>query len=107
MVATQSPPSPYVERAGVGIGFVALSADELRHRARTAPPEVRALIDRQRSSRGLPPLWGRSTAGTSRPQATAVARRLRQYVSRVRGEIAEREVDAALAARRARRTRGA
>lgn len=102
-----SPTSPYVERAGVGLGSVALSADELRHRARSAPPEVRALIDRQRESRGLPPLWGRSTTGTSRPQTSARVRRLRQYVSKVRGEIAERDVDAALAARRARRTRGA
>ena len=92
--------SPYVERAGLDFGHVSTSDDVLRHRARSAPPEVRAAIDRQRSSRGLPPLWARSTPSTSRAQTAARVRQLSAYVARVRGDLAVRTATAA--ARRAR-----
>jgi hypothetical protein len=100
MSTTRSFCAPMVERAGIDFGPASLPDDVLRHRARSAPPEVRAVIDRQRASRGLPPLWARSTQRTSRAQTAARVRQLSAYVACVRGDLAVRTVTAA--ARRAR-----
>lgn len=100
MSTTRSISAPFVERAGVDFGAAYSPDDLLRQRCRNAPPEVRANIDRQRASRGLPPLWARSTTRSSRVQTAARVRQLSAYVARVRGDLAVRAVTAA--ARRAR-----
>jgi hypothetical protein len=82
-----------VERAGARYGVARLPDDALRLRARSAPPEVRQLIDRQRESRGLPPLWSPSSSST-RGQTAARVRRLRAYVARMRGALTMRTATA-------------
>lgn len=54
----------------------------IRQRCRTAPPEIRRLIDRSREARGLRPLWpGAARGGRSRSRAVATVARWRAFLT--------------------------
>lgn len=54
----------------------------IRQRCRTAPPEIRRLIDRNREAHGLRPLWpGATRPGRSRSRAAATVARWRAFLT--------------------------
>jgi hypothetical protein len=56
--------------------------EAIRQRCRTAPIEVRRLIDHSREARGLRPLWpGASRRGRTRTRAVATVARWRAFLT--------------------------
>lgn len=73
-----------IERASWGGMTTTMMMDEvIRQRCRTAPPEVRRNIDRQREARGMRPLWPSTSrrAIAARAKAAAKVTRMKAFIA--------------------------
>lgn len=61
---------------------------EVRHRARHAPAWMKRRIDAARQARGAVPLWGATTATTTRQRVAGKAKRLRVFLTMTRATVA-------------------
>lgn len=57
---------------------------EVRHRARHAPAWMKRRIDAARQARGAAPLWGTTTATTTRQRVAGKVKRLRVFLTLTR-----------------------